>query len=117
MFMASDPNIPDPKKLLIMTPGVAHLNDSNETLASDAPGGVIKDIPSHDFLKELLDATRQQVQANGTLKVLVVKDTGNSKTMYAERNSSDSTVETSLQTFLDGIGNLQKELGRKVADR
>jgi len=117
MFMASDPNISDPKKLLIMTPGVANLNDRMQTLASAAPGGVIKDIPSHEFLKELLDATRQQVQTNGTLKVLAVKTHGSSKGMDAESSSSDPTTETSLQDFFEGIRNLQKELGQKVADR
>jgi hypothetical protein len=116
--MASDPNISDPKKLLISTPGVARMNDNKQTLAYAAPGGVVKEIPSHDFLKELLDATRQQVQENGTLKVLVVKAHGNSLTIYAAgQGSSDPTTETSLQDFLDGIGNLQKELGQKITDK
>ena len=115
--MASDPNISDPKKLLITTPGVANINDSKQTLASAAPGGVVRNILSHDFLKELLDATRQQVQANGTLKVLVIEAHGNSKVMHAGRSENDPTAETSLQAFFDGIANLQKELGQKVADR
>jgi hypothetical protein len=118
MFMASDANTSDPRKLLITTPGVANLNDSEQTLASAAPGGVVRNIPSHDFLKELLDATRRQVQDNGTLKVLVVKAHGDSLTMHAAgQNSSDPTTETSLQDFLKGIGNLQNELGQKVTDK
>jgi hypothetical protein len=117
MFMASDTHSPDPKKLLISTPGVADINDSKQTLASTAPGGFVRNIPAHDFLKELLDATRQQVQANGTLQVLVIEAHGDSKRMDAERNSSDPSTETSLQAFLEGVKNLQKELGQKVANR
>ena len=115
--MASDPNISDPKKLLITTPGVSDMNDSKQTLGSAAPGGVVQNIQSHDFLKELLNATRRQVQDNGTLKVLVIEAHGDSQVMSAERNVSDPTAQTSLQAFLGGIANLQNELGQKVADR